>query len=116
MNKGDFVSQLAAMVQGGVLPTRRAEMVVQTVVDAGVTDPEALGAIVKALAADQLSDDDLRVLGERAPRFVETLRAGLRPLLGPVTEARLTSLARHGHITASVMDRALSHMQQAKVA
>jgi hypothetical protein len=112
----EFASQINTMVQAGTLLTRRADVLLQAVGLTHVTNAEAFNAIVKAISEGQMSEDQLRVLAEHAPGFVDMLRAGLRPLLGPATEARLASLARHGHITTSVLDRALCNVLRAKAA
>ncbi|WP_339702774.1 hypothetical protein [uncultured Sphingosinicella sp.] len=111
-----FADQINAMVLAGTLLTRRADVILQATVQAHVTDPDAFNAIVKAVSDGQVSEDQLRTLTERAPAFVDMLRAGLRPLLGPANEARLTGLARYGHITTSVLDRALGNVLRAKAA
>ncbi|MBB4633453.1 hypothetical protein [Sphingosinicella soli] len=116
MGPEEFASQINAMVQAGTLLTRRADVILQAIDVTQVTDAEAFNAIAKAVSDGQVAEDHLRVLAERAPGFVEMLRAGLRPLLGPANEARLASLARHGHITTSVLDRALSNVLRAKAA
>ncbi len=116
MGPEEFASQINAMVQAGTLLTRRADIVLQAVSLMHVTDPEAFNALAKALSDGQFSEDQLRTLADRAPAFIEMLRIGLRPLLGPATEARLLSLARHGHITTSVLDRALTNVLRAKAA
>lgn len=116
MGPEEFANQINAMVQAGTLLTRRADVILEAAARAHVTDPEAFNAAVKAVSEGQLSEDQLRVLSERAPAFVDMLRTGLRPLLGPVTEARLVGLARHGHITTSVLDRALCNVLRAKAA
>ncbi|MBW7946359.1 MAG: hypothetical protein H3C60_07955 [Sphingomonadaceae bacterium] len=111
-----FASQINAMVQAGALLTRRADVILQAVAAADVTDADALNAIAKAVSDGHVSEDQLRVLMERAPAFADMLRGGLRPLLGPATEARLANLARHGHLTISVLDRALCNVLRAKAA
>lgn len=116
MGPEEFASQINAMVQAGTLLTRRADVLLQAIGFTHVTEPEAFNALSKAMSEGQVSEDQLRVLAERAPGFVDMLRAGLRPLLGPANEARLVSLARHGHITTSVLDRALCNVLRAKAA
>ncbi len=116
MSSEAFADQINAMVLAGTLLTRRADVILQATLQAHITDPDAFTAIVKAISEGQLSEDQLRVLTERAPAFVDMLRTGLRPLLGPATEARLVGLARHGHITTSVLDRALCTALRAKAA
>ena len=116
MSSEAFADQINAMVLAGTLLTRRADVILQATSQAHVTDPEAFGAIVKAVSEGQVSEDQLHILTERAPAFVDMLRVGLRPLLGPANDARLVGLARHGHITTSVLDRALYNVLRGKAA
>ncbi len=102
-----FTEKLSSLVRSGAISTNQARVLSSAVTAAEVTDEETLTHIVQAIATDRLSVDELNVILERAPRFADALQAGLRPLFGEVSTKRLQELARHGNLTASVLERAL---------
>ena len=103
-----FVERLTSLVRTGSVSTNQARVLRRSLEAADVTDELVLAEIVQAMAANSLSVDQLNVIVEREPRFADAVRVGLRPLFGEVTPRRFQDLARYGHLTRSVIERALS--------